>query len=132
MKSFVEFFVLFLAGVALACPSDEKYTDLYGNMKLDDVLTVLSNKRRPDLYIKCILGQNKCTPDAEELKEQIRDALEGECSKCTETQKDGTRRVIKHAFNHGNGKRNQLNAKYDPERKYTVRYVVETALYFYC
>ncbi|XP_075981784.1 allergen Tha p 1-like [Anticarsia gemmatalis] len=122
MKSFTVFCVLFLAGVALARPNEEKYTDRYDNVDLDEVL---GNKRLLGPYIKCILDQGRCAPDAKELKEHIREALENECGKCTDAQKNGTRRVIKHLINNEEESWNELVAKYDPKRQFTVKYEKE-------
>ncbi|XP_075981769.1 allergen Tha p 1-like isoform X1 [Anticarsia gemmatalis] len=121
MKSFVALCVLFVASVCVARP-DDHYTDKYDNVNLDEIL---SNKRLLGPYIKCALDQGKCAPDAKELKDHIKDALETECSKCTDTQKDGTRRVIKHLINNEEESWNELAAKYDPDRKYAAKYEKE-------
>lgn len=65
MKSVIAFCVLFFAAMALARPNDDHYTDRYDNVDLDEIL---SNKRLLLPYIKCMLDQGKCTPDAKELK----------------------------------------------------------------
>ncbi|XP_075981633.1 uncharacterized protein LOC142980184 [Anticarsia gemmatalis] len=129
MKSFVAFCVLFLAAVALARP-DDHYTDRYDNVDLDEIL---SNKRLLVPYVKCMLDQGKCAPDAKELKDHIREALENDCGKCTPKQKNGTKRVIKHMINNEEGYWKELTAKYDPDNKYSTKYEKElreiTAVY---
>ncbi|WP_159189367.1 A10/OS-D family protein, partial [Klebsiella pneumoniae] len=89
MKSAVAFCVLFFVALTVARPEGEHYTDRYDNVDLDEIL---SNKKVLENYVKCILDQGKCTPDGTELKGHIKDALETECAKCNERQKDGTRR----------------------------------------
>uniref|UniRef100_A0A2H1WBZ5 SFRICE025769.2 n=1 Tax=Spodoptera frugiperda TaxID=7108 RepID=A0A2H1WBZ5_SPOFR len=121
MKSMLVLCVLSVAALVVARP-DDHYTDRYDNVDLDEIL---SNRRLLVPYVKCILDQGKCAPDAKELKEHIREALENECGKCTETQKKGTRRVIEYLINNEEEYWNELTAKYDPERKYTVKYESE-------
>jgi hypothetical protein len=55
----------------------------------------------------------------------IREALENYCGKCTEVQKTGTRRVMGHLINNEPDYWNQLAQKYDPQRKYVVKYEKE-------
>nr|AWT22252.1 chemosensory protein 2 [Mythimna separata] len=122
MKSYTVVLVLSVAVMALARPEEAKYTDRYDNVNLDEVL---SNRRLLVPYVKCILDQGKCAPDGKELKEHIKEALENECAKCTETQKSGTRRVIGHLINHEDAYWRELTAKYDPQRKFSAKYEKE-------
>nr|XP_021190546.2 allergen Tha p 1 isoform X1 [Helicoverpa armigera] len=122
MNSLIVFCVLSLAALTIARPDGATYTDKYDNVDLDEIL---GNRRLMVPYIKCMLDQGKCAPDAKELKEHIKEALENECGKCTEAQKKGTRRVIGHLINHEADFWNELTAKYDPERKYTTKYEKE-------
>ena len=59
------------------------------------------------------------------ISAHIKDALETKCSKCTEVQRKGTETVIGHLINHEEDYWNQLVVKYDPERKYVVKYEKE-------
>nr|UZX40229.1 chemosensory protein CSP16 [Carposina sasakii] len=113
--------VLALAALASARP-EEHYTDRYDNVNLDEIL---ENKRLLVPYIKCMLDQGKCSPDGKELKSHIRDALENYCEKCTEVQKNGTRRVIGHLINHEPAYWAELTAKYDPQHQYVNKYEKE-------
>ncbi|KAJ8717925.1 hypothetical protein PYW07_005855 [Mythimna separata] len=122
MNSCIVLLVLSVAVMSLARPDEARYTDRYDNVDLDEIL---SNRRLLVPYVKCILDQGKCAPDGKELKEHIREALENECGKCTETQKSGTRRVIGHLINHEDAYWNELTAKYDPQRKFTAKYEKE-------
>ncbi|CAB3234963.1 unnamed protein product [Arctia plantaginis] len=122
MKSAVVVCVVFFTALAFARPGDDHYTDRYDTVDLDEIM---SNKKLLVPYIKCILDQGKCAPDAKELKEHIREALENECGKCTDAQKKGTRRVIAHLINNEEDYWNQLTVKYDPDKKFTVKYEKE-------
>nr|QEV81552.1 chemosensory protein 7 [Grapholita molesta] len=121
MKTILIVCVLALAAVAYARPGDT-YTDKFDNVNLDEIL---ENRRLLIPYIKCVLEQGKCTPDGKELKSHIREALENNCAKCTETQRRGTRRVLGHLINHETDFWTQLCAKYDPDRKYVTKYESE-------
>lgn len=59
------------------------------------------------------------------VTEHFKEALENECAKCTDVQKKGIRRVVKHLINHENDYWNELTAKFDPDRKFTEKYEKE-------
>nr|AZT78913.1 chemosensory protein [Dioryctria abietella] len=120
MKSFMV--VCFLAVVAAAVARPGQYTDRYDGVNLDEIL---GNRRLLVPYIKCALDQGKCTPDGKELKSHIREALENGCAKCTEVQRDGTRRVIGQLVNNEPEYWEQLTAKYDRDHKFTKKYETE-------
>nr|QCX43082.1 chemosensory protein csp2 [Helopeltis theivora] len=122
MKTFTAICFLALAALASAYPGNDKYTDRYDNINLDEIV---SNRRLLVPYLKCILEQGKCSPEGRELKSHIREALENYCAKCTETQRSGTRRVIGHLINNESSYWNQLTAKYDPDNKFVAKYESE-------
>lgn len=75
----------------LACAlADDTYTDKWDNLDLDEIL---SSDRLLNKYVECLLDKGRCAPDAKTLKDTLPDALENECSKCTEKQKDGSTKV---------------------------------------
>ncbi|XP_013162725.1 PREDICTED: ejaculatory bulb-specific protein 3-like isoform X1 [Papilio xuthus] len=109
--------------IATAMPSpSETYTDRFDNIDLDEII---GNRRLLVPYIHCVLDKGKCTPDGKELKSHIKEALENNCGKCTETQKSGSRKVIGHLINNEKEYWGKLTAKYDPERKYVTKYESE-------
>ncbi|XP_039759099.1 allergen Tha p 1-like [Pararge aegeria] len=118
MKTII--FLFALVAVCLARP--DKYTDKYDNIDLDEIM---DNRRLLLPYIKCLLDQGKCSPEAKELKLHIKDALETNCEHCTKAQKAGTKKVIAHLINKENDYWVQLCAKYDPESKYVAMYEKE-------
>jgi hypothetical protein len=67
-------FVIF--GVVSA---QEKYTTKYDGVNLDEIL---KSDRLLNNYFKCLMETGKCTPDGNELKRTLPDALKSECSKC--------------------------------------------------
>nr|AFZ78848.1 ejaculatory bulb-specific protein III [Coptotermes formosanus] len=123
MKHFL--LILLVAAAALSLTEaarirrDEKYTTKYDNIDLDEIL---ASDGLVDNYFKCIMEQGKCTPDGTELRSHIKDALESECSKCSDTQKAGADKVIKFLYNKKPDKFKQLQEKYDPDNTYTTKY----------
>ncbi|OWR54358.1 allergen Tha p 1-like [Danaus plexippus] len=97
----------------------QTYEKRYDSVNIDDVL---SNKRLLAAYVKCVLDQGRCTPEGKELKSHIADALQSGCDKCTETQKDGVRKVIKHLIKNERDYWKQLVEKFDPEGVYAEKY----------
>lgn len=70
----VAFCVIF--GVVSA---QNKYTTKYDGVNLDEIL---KSDRLLNNYFKCLMDTGKCTPDGNELKRTLPDALKTECSKC--------------------------------------------------
>lgn len=110
--------VLFLLVVACALAED-RYTTKYDNVDLDGILR---SERLLKNYVNCLLDKGSCTPDAKELKDHLPDALETECSKCSEKQRNGTEKVIRYLVNKKPATWEQLKKKYDPNDEYSRRY----------
>lgn len=55
------------------------YTTKYDGVNLDEIL---KSERLLNNYFKCLMDTGKCTPDGNELKRTLPDALKTECSKC--------------------------------------------------
>nr|AXF48703.1 chemosensory protein CSP3 [Lobesia botrana] len=110
------FIVLCLAALALA---DDKYTDKYDNINLDEIL---ENKRLLQAYVNCILDKGKCTPEGKELKDHLEDALQTGCEKCTEAQKKGASKVIEHLIKNELPIWRELSNRFDPEGKFKKIY----------
>jgi hypothetical protein len=56
-----------LCAVVCAADKQKAYTTKYDNV---DVESILSNNRILTSYIKCMLDEGPCTPDARELKSE--------------------------------------------------------------
>ncbi|XP_048523663.1 ejaculatory bulb-specific protein 3 [Dendroctonus ponderosae] len=116
--------IIFLVVVASfyglsSCKPQEKYTTKYDNIDLD---AIIRNDRLLRNYIDCVLGKKKCTKDGEELKVHLPDALQSDCSKCSEAQRNGSRKIITHLLKNKRGWFNELQAKYDPAGNYLSKY----------
>lgn len=111
--------VVFLLAVIVAMAAAQTYTDRWDNIDLDEIL---NSDRLLNRYTDCLLDKGRCSPDGRELKETLPDALENQCAKCTEKQRDGSNRVIRHFVNNRPDLWKQLAAKYDPQGIYAERY----------
>nr|AXG21597.1 chemosensory protein 4 [Agrilus mali] len=101
-----------------------KYTIKYDNVDLDQIL---SNQRLLENYYNCLMDKGKCTPDGQELKKNLPDALTTKCSKCSEKQKEGTQRVVEYLIKNKNDWWKNLERKYDPSGNYRRDYGPELA-----
>nr|QUP79550.1 chemosensory protein 4 [Monochamus saltuarius] len=97
----------------------EEYTSKYDNIDLD---AIIKNDRLLKSYVDCLLDRGKCTNEAAELKKHIPEALATDCVKCSETHKNGIRRVIKHIAENKKDWWNELVQKYDPDGTYRKKY----------
>jgi phage-related protein len=68
------------------------------------------------------MDKGPCTPDAEELKRVMPEALQTECEKCSEKQKQLSRQVIHYLIDHKSQMWKELSAKYDPDGIYFAKY----------
>ncbi|KAJ3648853.1 hypothetical protein Zmor_020624 [Zophobas morio] len=121
MKTFILIALVAIIGVAWARP-DEKYTEIYDNVDLDEIL---NSERLLKNYFNCLMDRGNCSPDGEELKKAIPDALQNECAKCNEKQKNGSRKVIRFLIKNKNDWWKELEAKYDKDGIYKKKYQAE-------
>ncbi|XP_047031337.1 allergen Tha p 1-like [Helicoverpa zea] len=116
MKLIVAVALLYLVAESWAAST---YTDKWDNINVDEIL---ESQRLLKAYVDCLLDRGRCTPDGKALKETLPDALENECSKCTDKQKSGSDKVIRHLVNKRPEMWKELSAKYDPNNIYQDRY----------
>ncbi|CAH1393650.1 unnamed protein product [Nezara viridula] len=60
------------------------YTTRWDTIDIDQIL---KNDRILKKYIDCLMDRGKCSPDAQELKKVLPEAMQTECAKCTDAQK---------------------------------------------
>ncbi|RZC42382.1 chemosensory protein, partial [Asbolus verrucosus] len=121
MKIAVLTFALVAAVYAVPRP-EEKYTVKYDGV---DVHEIIKSDRLTQNYVDCLLEKKPCTPDGEELKRVLPDALETNCTKCSDKQKEGAKIVIQHLYKNKPDTWKQLEAKYDPSGKYRKEHEAE-------
>nr|AUF72999.1 chemosensory protein [Anoplophora chinensis] len=119
--------LLFVVVVALVvcARADDKYTTKYDNVDLDEII---KSDRLLKNYVNCLLDKGNCTPDGAELKKVLPDALLTDCSKCSETQKKGSKKIIRHLIDNKPDWYKELEAKYDKEGVYKKKYEEELEL----
>lgn len=115
----MNFLVLSIVVTMAAFVAAETYTDRYDHINIDEII---ENRKLLVPYIKCTLDQGRCTPEGRELKAHIKDAMQTSCSKCTEKQKKGARKVVRHIRAKEQDYWKQILAKYDPEDQYKENY----------
>ncbi|CAH0550182.1 unnamed protein product [Brassicogethes aeneus] len=107
---------------------ETKYTTRFDNIDVD---AVLKSSRLLLSYVKCLLDKGPCTVEGKELKKFIPDALNSECSKCSEIQKKQAGKVFTNLLLHHRDYWNQLIDKYDPNGIYKTKYEVDNEDYDY-
>ncbi|XP_039759097.1 allergen Tha p 1-like [Pararge aegeria] len=105
-----------LLGVVLAV---EKYSDKYDNV---DYKMILENERLLLGYSDCLLDKGKCTAEGKAIKENIQEALENGCERCTDRQKQGIKDVISYVIKHYPALWKEITDKYDPEGIWRKKY----------
>ncbi|KAJ8717933.1 hypothetical protein PYW07_005863 [Mythimna separata] len=118
MKLIVAVALLCVVAMAWGKPAST-YTDKWDNINVDEIL---ESQRLLKAYVDCLMDRGRCTPDGKALKETLPDALENECSKCTEKQKSGSDKVIRHLVNKRPDLWKELSTKYDPDNIYQDKY----------
>ncbi|XP_076235356.1 chemosensory protein 3 [Calliopsis andreniformis] len=122
MKLAVVCLLAFVAVTYVSARPDDKYTDKFDNIDVDQIL---NSDRLLTNYFKCLMGEGRCTAEGNELKKVLPDALETECKKCTARQQEVTRKVIKFLVDKKPEMWQKLVNKYDPEKKYRVKFEEE-------
>nr|AAB84283.1 p10 [Periplaneta americana] len=121
MKCVAVFVIVAVVALAEAARfrRDDKYTTKYDNIDLDEIL---ASDRLLANYHKCLIEEGKCTPDGEELKSHVSDALQNDCAKCSDKQRAGAEKVINFLYNKKKPMWESLQKKYDPENTYVTKY----------
>nr|WJJ63291.1 chemosensory protein 6 [Pachyrhinus yasumatsui] len=118
MKSVAILLFIGVCGVVY-CRPEEKYTTKYDNIDLD---AIIKNDRLLRNYIDCVLGTKKCTKDGEELKRHLPEAIQTDCAKCSEAQRNGSRKIIRHLVKNKPSWWKELQTKFDPQGTYVAKH----------
>lgn len=124
MKAVIALSCLIVVVSARAVQEGKSYTTKYDGINLDEIL---KSDRLFNNYYKCLMDSGRCTPDGNELKRNLPDALKTECSKCSEKQKAGTEKIIRFLIDRKPKEWNDLQARYDPEGVYVAKFKDEAA-----
>ncbi|CAH2267026.1 jg6725 [Pararge aegeria aegeria] len=104
-----------LALVAFVAARPGEDYSRYENFNVDEII---ENDRFLGSYVKCFQGVGKCTPEAADFKKWMPDALQTDCSLCSEHQKMLIARVIKAIIEKIPEDWEKLNKIHNPEGKY--------------
>nr|AGY49270.1 putative chemosensory protein [Sesamia inferens] len=96
------------------------YTTKYDGIDLDEIL---NNERLLNGYVNCLMDLGPCTADGKELKKNIPDAIENDCKKCTDRQRDGSDRVMHYLIDHRPDDWVKLEKKYNSDGSYKMKYL---------
>ncbi|XP_053673527.1 uncharacterized protein LOC128723787 [Anopheles nili] len=111
--------IIVVALALVAAVAAQKYTSKYDNIDVDEIL---KSDRLFNNYYKCLLDEGRCTPDGNELKKILPEALQTNCAKCSDKQRSGAIQVINYLIDNRKDQWNVLQKKYDPENKYIEKY----------
>ncbi|XP_017877704.1 ejaculatory bulb-specific protein 3-like [Ceratina calcarata] len=120
MNTFLTTLVPALCFLLVQVSCDEKYTTKYDEV---DINAILNSERLLNGYVNCLLNRGPCTPDASELKKNLPDALEHECSACSEKQKEFADKISHYLIDNREEDWSLLEAKYDPTGAYRQQYL---------
>nr|CAI5821722.1 unnamed protein product [Callosobruchus analis] len=110
--------LLVVLSVSYVLGADKSPTVL-DDTNLDEIL---KNDRLVRQYIDCVEDKKPCTKQGQELKARVKDALETGCEKCTDKQKQGAKKVIRHLMKNKPAWWKELNEHLDPDGKYKAKF----------
>lgn len=90
MPRFTFFCIIAIVYVAIS-NCEETYDLKYDNVDVDEIL---KSERLLSNYIKCLMDEGPCTENGRDLKDTLPDAIETDCSKCSEKQKEGSAKIM--------------------------------------
>lgn len=108
--------------VAAARPEEAKDDKYSGRFDKVNIQQILSTDRLFRNYYLCLLDKGRCTPEGKELKRLLPDALQTNCLKCTDKQREGVDYVLKFMINSKKDEWAELQKKFDPDNTYTTKY----------
>ncbi|CAH1364948.1 unnamed protein product [Tenebrio molitor] len=109
---------VFLVVICLQVITCEEYV-VPQNIDIDEII---KSDRLMRNYLDCVLGKGRCTPEGEELKKDIPEALQNECAKCNQKHKDGIKKVLRHLINNKPTWWEEVQVKFDPTGEYKKKY----------
>lgn len=143
MTSFFILALLATTFTAISTSTTTAYDTKYDNIDLDEVLT---NERLLKNYVNCLMGEGPCSPDGQELKSKknprrlraklcfyisdficmpdtLPDAIQSDCSMCSEKQKLGAEKVTHYLIDNKPDDWARLANLYDKDGEYKAKYL---------
>ncbi|XP_050311936.1 uncharacterized protein LOC126747393 [Anthonomus grandis grandis] len=94
-----------------AAPAVQYYASKYDHI---DVEAILNNRRMVNYYSACLLNKGPCPPEGVDLKRILPEALQTNCSRCSEKQATVALRAIKRLRKEYPKIWSQLTEQWDP------------------
>ncbi|XP_063830604.1 ejaculatory bulb-specific protein 3-like [Ostrinia nubilalis] len=116
--AFIPIFTYLLLGAN--AEESPTYTTKYDGVNLDEIL---ENDRLLTSYVNCLLETGPCTPDGKELKNNLPDAIQNDCKKCSERQREGADQVMEYIIDHRPDDWEKLEKKYNSDGSYKKKYL---------
>ncbi|XP_038211140.1 ejaculatory bulb-specific protein 3-like, partial [Zerene cesonia] len=113
-------FILLLVFFGQCYCDSPTYTTKYDNVNLDEVL---SSERLLNGYVNCLLDKGPCTPDGKELRRNLPDAIQNDCKKCTERQREGADKVMQFIIDNRPEDWKKLEEKFNDNGSYRLQYI---------
>ncbi|XKL59038.1 hypothetical protein PGB90_000054 [Kerria lacca] len=118
----ISFFALFVCFVVCQAAPQTAVVDKYPNgypTKFDNINLdgILNSKRLLSSYVVCLTEGKNCSPEGRTLKEILPHALQTNCVKCNEKQKNGAIKVVKVLERDHPEEWKVLLTKWDPNGK---------------
>ncbi|KAK9888081.1 hypothetical protein WA026_000357 [Henosepilachna vigintioctopunctata] len=113
----MNFLVVFVVvAISVACVNcEDLYTSKFDNIDID---AIMKNDRLLQNHFACIIDGKGCTAEADELRKHIPEIMETCCSKCTDKQKEGAKKMTTYLIENKPDIVKKLVDKFDPDRKY--------------
>ncbi|XP_045452259.1 ejaculatory bulb-specific protein 3-like [Melitaea cinxia] len=107
--------LIVLAFVAVVAARPEDDYSRYENFNVDEIT---GNTRLLKAYCECFLGVGKCTAEGKDFKKWIPEAIQDNCSKCSEKQKVLISKMIIAIQEQLSEEWVKLNKEFNPDSKY--------------
>ncbi|XP_045452260.1 ejaculatory bulb-specific protein 3-like [Melitaea cinxia] len=107
--------LIVLAFVAVVAARPEDDYSRYENFNVDEIT---GNTRLLKAYCECFLGSGKCTAEGKDFKKWIPEAMQDNCSKCSEKQKVLISKMIIAIQEQLPEEWVKLNKEFNPDSKY--------------
>ncbi|KAK9877690.1 hypothetical protein WA026_019369 [Henosepilachna vigintioctopunctata] len=100
---------------AVMCSPAELYSAKWDNIDIDEIL---KSDRLLEKYFVCLMKGEPCPPEGADLRKYLPDAIATSCAKCTDKQKENSKRIIIFLMKNKPDKWKLLEAKFDPKMSY--------------
>ncbi|XP_065073929.1 ejaculatory bulb-specific protein 3-like [Ochlerotatus camptorhynchus] len=115
--------VILFALIAMAIAQDG-YPTKFDNIDVDEIL---QSDRLFKNYFNCLMDAGPCSPEGNELKRYLPDAISTGCSKCNQKQRELTVKVAMFLIEQRPEEWIALRGKFDPDNVFAEMYREQAA-----